>query len=194
MFNTFLLALLAAMLTNNIVLTKALGLNSFFEVSNKGRVKPVIVTTIYLTIILFVSALIYYPIYVLLLVGANMLYLKTLFAGLITLLTSCVVFKVANKVLPEHLRVLKDQQMFVAINTLLVGFLLLSVSSQAGYLVVLFEVLGTGLGFGLVGLVFTTIRYRLEISSVPKAFKGLPIALITAGIMAMAFAGLAGLV
>ena len=54
--------------------------------------------------------------------------------------------------------------------------------------------LGTGLGFAIVIFVFSTIRYRLDSSNTPKAFKGIPIALITAALMAMAFLGLSGLI
>ena len=54
--------------------------------------------------------------------------------------------------------------------------------------------LGTGLGFAILIFVFSTIRYRIDSSNTPKAFKGIPIALITAALMAMAFLGLSGLI
>jgi electron transport complex protein RnfA len=54
--------------------------------------------------------------------------------------------------------------------------------------------IASALGFGLAMTLFAGLREQLELSSVPKAFKGLPIALITAGILAMAFMGFSGLV
>ena len=54
--------------------------------------------------------------------------------------------------------------------------------------------IGTGVGFALVIFVFSTIRYRLDAADNPKAFKGIPIALITAALMAMAFLGFSGLI
>ena len=54
--------------------------------------------------------------------------------------------------------------------------------------------IGTGIGFALVIFIFSTIRYRLDAVDNPKAFKGIPIALITAALMAMAFLGFSGLI
>jgi electron transport complex protein RnfA len=54
--------------------------------------------------------------------------------------------------------------------------------------------LGTGIGFALVIFIFSTIRVRLESANIPKAFKGVPIALITAALMALAMLGLSGMI
>ena len=54
--------------------------------------------------------------------------------------------------------------------------------------------LGTSLGFAIIIFVFSTIRYKLDASDCPKTFKGIPIALITAALMAMAFLGLSGMI
>ena len=54
--------------------------------------------------------------------------------------------------------------------------------------------LGTGLGFMLVMVLFSAIREKLESNDIPESFKGVPIALITAGILALAFMGLTGLI
>ena len=54
--------------------------------------------------------------------------------------------------------------------------------------------IGTGCGFALVIFIFSTIRYRLDASNTPKAFKGIPIALITAALMALAFLGFSGMI
>ena len=54
--------------------------------------------------------------------------------------------------------------------------------------------IGTGVGFALVIFIFSTIRYRLDAADNPRAFKGIPIALITAALMAMAFLGFSGLI
>ena len=56
------------------------------------------------------------------------------------------------------------------------------------------EAIGTGLGFALVIFIFSCIRYRLDASNVPKAFKGIPIALATAALMSLAFLGLSGMI
>ena len=77
---------------------------------------------------------------------------------------------------------------------LLLDFLLQSTSVPVNYLQAIVKSIGSGLGFGVVGgVLFTTIRYRLEIAPIPQSFKGLPIALITAGLLAMAFLGFNGL-
>lgn len=194
MLNTLILALLSSILTNNLVLSHHLGLKSFFDVSDKGKLKPVIVTTIYVTIILVISTLIFYPIYYVLIVETKMTYLRTLMSGLVVLVVSLATMTLLKRILPEHLTVQDDQKVFITINSLLLGFSIISTLGSANYLLAIVQSLGSGIGFGIIGILFTLIRYRLEISPIPKHFKGLPIAIITAGLIAMAFLGFVGLV
>lgn len=194
MLNQLLLALLASILTNNLVLSRGLGLYSFEAVSQKGRVFPIVKTALYLTIILVISTLIYYPLYYFLLIDAQMTYLSTLYVGIIVLLVSTLVLRFAPNVFKGKLVLQQDELVYVLISSLIVGFLLQSTSVPVNYLQAIVKSIGSGLGFGVVGVLFTTIRYRLEIAPIPQSFKGLPIALITAGLLAMAFLGFSGLV
>jgi len=73
------------------------------------------------------------------------------------------------------------------------GVALLNVDRQHGLLESLVFGASAGAGFGLALLLFTALRERLETADVPAAFRGAPIALLTAGLMALAFMGFAGL-
>ena len=82
----------------------------------------------------------------------------------------------------------------ITTNCVVLNVCLQNIEQQFDFVHMLVYSVGTPLGFALVLYVFSTIRERLDACDVPKPFKGNPIALVVAGIMALAFGGLAGLV
>jgi electron transport complex protein RnfA len=81
----------------------------------------------------------------------------------------------------------------ITTNCAVLGVALLNVDRQRGLLESLVFGASAGAGFGLALLLFAALRERLETADVPAAFRGAPLALITAGLMALAFMGFAGL-
>ena len=81
----------------------------------------------------------------------------------------------------------------ITTNCAVLGVALLNVQQQNSLLESAFFGFGAAVGFGLVLVLFSAIRERLEMANVPAAFRGLPIALMTAGIMSLAFMGFSGI-
>ena len=101
---------------------------------------------------------------------------------------------VLKKVSPALYKALGVYLPLITTNCAVLGTALDNISAGYTFIEAIIAGLGVSLGFTLVIYIFATIRERLELADVPDGFKGVPIALITAAIMACAFSGLAGLV
>ena len=184
--------LISAMLINNIVLMQFLGLCSFFGVSTK--MKSVVGMGFAVIVVIFLAALITYPLYHLVLVELNIAYIDTIafilvIASLVQL-TELVIKRVSTS-LYKSLGVYLP---LIATNCAVLGVALNNVATPQSYAQALTYALGSGLGYAFIIITFTAIRLRLDSANVPKALKGMPIALVTAGLMALAFLGLSGMI
>jgi electron transport complex protein RnfA len=101
-------------------------------------------------------------------------------------------FNLIIKRLPQY-QSLKKLLPLIISNSAVLGIAFINIEASKSYIEAIVFALGSGLGYGLIIITFTAIRMRLESYQVPQAFKGLPIALITAGLMSLAFLGLVGL-
>jgi electron transport complex protein RnfA len=188
-----LLALLiSSMLINNIVLMQFLGLCSFFGISTK--MKSVVGMSLAVIVVTVLSAAITFPIYYLVLVPLEIKYIETI--AFILVIASLVqltelVIKKFSKSLYKALGVYLP---LIATNCAVLGVALTNIAKPQGYGEALVFAFGSALGYALIIITFTAIRMRLETAAVPKAFKGLPIAFVTASIMALAFLGLSGII
>ncbi|AUD62242.1 electron transport complex subunit RsxA [Tenericutes bacterium MO-XQ] len=186
--------LISSMLINNIVLMQFLGLCSFFGVSTK--MKSVVGMGLAVIVVIFLAALITYPIYKFVLVELRITYIDTI--AFILVIASLVqltelVIKRVSKSLYKTLGVYLP---LIATNCAVLGVALINVSDiqNTTYPEALMYALGSGLGYAFIIITFTAIRLRLDSANVPKALKGMPIALVTAGLMALAFMGLSGII
>jgi electron transport complex protein RnfA len=186
--------LISSMLINNIVLMQFLGLCSFFGVSTK--MKSVVGMGLAVIVVIFLAALITYPIYKFVLVELRITYIDTI--AFILVIASLVqltelVIKRVSKSLYKALGVYLP---LIATNCAVLGVALNNVSDiqNTTYPEALMYALGSGLGYAFIIITFTAIRLRLDSANVPKALKGMPIALVTAGLMALAFMGLSGII
>lgn len=184
--------LISAMIVNNIVLMQFLGLCSFFGISTK--MKSVVGMGAAVIVVMFLAAAITYPIYHLVLVELGIKYIDTIafilvIAALVQLTE--LVIKRFSQSLYKSLGVYLP---LIATNCAVLGVALKNVQVEQNYIEALVNAIGSGLGFALIIITFTAIRMRLDSANVPKALKGLPIAFVTASIMALAFMGLAGII
>jgi electron transport complex protein RnfA len=99
-----------------------------------------------------------------------------------------------KKTSPVLFRVLGIYLPLITTNCAVLGIPLLNVREQHNFLESLFFGLGGAIGFTLVLVLFAAMRERLEAADVPKPFQGVSIAMITAGLMSLAFMGFAGLI
>jgi len=187
----YLLILIGTVFVNNIVMSKILGLCPFMGVSRKleTAIGMGAATAFVLTLASGLSSLI--DTYLL---GQELAYLRTL--SFIVVIAGIVGFTemFIKKTSPVLFRVLGIYLPLITTNCAVLGIPLLNVQEQHHFLESLFYGLGGALGFTLVLVLFAAMRERLECADIPTPFKGVSIAMITAGLMSLAFMGFAGLI
>jgi Na+-translocating ferredoxin:NAD+ oxidoreductase subunit A len=191
MTDLFLL-LIGTVLVNNFVLVKFLGLCPFMGVSKQldSAYGMALATGFVLTL----SAALSYLVHRWLLAPLELEYLRTL--SFILVIAAVVQFteSAMKKQSPRLYRVLGIFLPLITTNCAVLGVALLNVQALHSLFESVVYGFGAALGFGLVLVMFAAMRERLEAAEVPASFRGAPIALITAGMMALAFMGFSGLV
>lgn len=191
MSHNYILLLLGAVLVNNIVLVKILGLCPFMGVSKKleASVGMAAATAFVLTIGSFTSwAINHY-----FLEPNHVEYLRTL--SFIVVIAGVVQFTelYVEKAHPPLYQILGIYLPLITTNCAVLGIPLLNVQSGQGPIESILFGFGGAVGFSLVLILFASMRERLEAADVPLPFKGSGIAMITAALMSLAFMGFAGL-
>ena len=188
----FALILVSTILVNNFVLVKFLGLCPFMGVSRKLETATgmAMATTFVLTL----SSVFSYLVNTYLLVPYGLEYLDLIafilvIAGVVQL-TEMIVHKVS----PLLYQVLGIFLPLITTNCAVLGVALLNVQKNNGFIESFLYGFGASLGFSLVLILFAAMRERIIVADVPAPFKGAAIAMITAGLMSMAFMGFSGLV
>ena len=188
---TYILILISTVFVNNIVMAKILGLCPFMGVSKKleTAIGMGLATTFVLTLASGASYLINEY-----LLGTELFYLRTL--SFIVVIAGIVQFTemFIHKTSPVLYQVLGIYLPLITTNCAVLGIPLLNVQAQHNFVESLFFGAGGAIGFTLVLILFAGIRERLETCDVPAPFKGTSIAMITAGLMSLAFMGFSGLV
>lgn len=187
----YFLLVIGAVFVNNIVLVKILGLCPFMGVSKKLETALGMgaATTFVLTIASGSSYLINEY-----LLGPDLAYLRTL--SFIVVIAGVVQFTemFVRKTSPMLYQVLGIYLPLITTNCAVLGIPLLNVQAQHNLMESLLFGFGGAVGFSMVLILFASLRERLEAADVPLAFKGTSIALVTAGLMSLAFMGFAGMV
>lgn len=183
--------LIGSMLINNIVLMQFLGLCSFFGISTK--MKSVVGMGAAVVVIIVLASAITFPLYKLL-VDLRIAYIDTI--AFILVIASLVQLTelVLKRFSPSLYKALGVYLPLIATNCAILGVALTNAQTPQTYVEAMVYGLGSGLGYAFIIITFTAIRMRLNSANVPKALKGLPIAFVTASLMAMAFMGLSGLI
>jgi len=189
--NEYVLILVSTILVNNFVLVKFLGLCPFMGVSKK--VETAIGMGFATTFVLTLASVSSYLINTYILVPFDMEYLRTI--AFIVTIAAVVGFTelVVNKTSPVLHQSLGVFLPLITTNCAVLGVALLNVNQDHGFLASAVYGFGAAIGFSFILVLFSAIRERIDTADVPAAFKGAPIALITAGLMSMAFMGFIGL-
>ncbi len=186
-----ILIFISAAIINNFVLSYFLGICPFIGVSNKisSAFSMGIATTFVLTVTAIVSWLIYFMI----LLPFKLEFLQ--YVAFILVIASLVqlVEMVIKKVSQPLYRALGIFLPLITTNCAILGLALFIVLRNYSFIESIFFGLGAGTGFTIAITIMAGIREELELSNVPDAFKGAPITLIVAGILALAFMGFSGL-
>lgn len=188
----YLLLLLSTALVNNVVLVKFLGLCPFMGISKKmdTALSMGLSTTFVITFTTAGSWLLEHW----LLMPLGIEYLRILTYILVIAAVVQFTEMVIRKISPPLYQVLGIYLPLITTNCAVLGLPLLNVQEKSGFAVSLIGGFGSSVGFTLVLVLFAGMRERIALASVSPTFAGAPIAFITAGILALAFMGFAGLV
>ena len=186
------LILVSTILVNNFVLVKFLGLCPFMGVSRK--LETATGMGLATTFVLTLSSVCSYLVNAYLLEPLGLGYLRTI----AFILTIAVVVQftemVVHKTSPMLYQVLGIFLPLITTNCAVLGVALLNVQAQNGFVESAVYGFGAAVGFSLVLSLFAAMRERIAVADVPAAFRGSAIALVTAGLMSLAFMGFAGLI
>lgn len=191
MIVAFLLAITNAMLINNVTLSRFYGVCPFLGVSKKSS--SAIGMGLAVTFVIVLASAICWPIFQLL-KACNIAFMDTITFILVIASIVQLVEMFIKKFSPTLYKALGVYLPLITTNCAVLGVAQGNASQGLSFGASMAEAIGTGLGFALVIFVFSCIRYRLDASNTPKAFKGIPIALATAALMSLAFLGLTGMI
>lgn len=187
-----LVILFGAILTDNFVLSKFMGCCPFLGVSKK--VSSAFGMSVAVTFVMLMATAVTYPIYTFLLLPYDLSYMRTVVFILVIALFVQLVELLLKRCLPGLFRALGIYLALITTNCAVLGVTLLNVDYTYDFWESIFHALGAGLGFMLALLLFSGIRQKLNTCDLPKAFEGLPSALIAASIVAVAFTGFGGVI
>lgn len=197
----YILIIISAVFVNNILLAQFLGVCPFLGVSNK--VSTAVGMSGAVCFVMAVATLVTYLVQYYLLVPLGIQFMQTITFILVIAALVQMVEIILKKISPSLYQALGIFLPLITTNCAVLGVAILVVSKEftfggephmlnlAGSVV---YAIASALGFGLAMTLFAGLREQLDLNNVPKAMKGVPIALITAGILAMAFMGFSGLV
>ena len=186
-----LLLLVGSSLVSNVVLSQFLGLCPFLGVSRKIKTAAGMGTAVIFVITLasFVAG----ALYKLILVPFNITYLQTIVFILVIAALVQFVEMFLKKMIPSLYKALGVYLPLITTNCAVLGVAVSNVQKDYGVLKGVVNGFGTAVGFTIAIVILAGIREKMEYTEVPKPFKGMPIVLLTAGLMAIAFWGFSGL-
>jgi electron transport complex protein RnfA len=187
-----LLLLLGTVLVNNFVLVQFLGLCPFMGVS--GKLETAIGMSMATTFVLTLASLSSYLVETYILIPLGIGYLRTLSFILVIAVVVQFTEMVVRKTSPTLYRLLGIFLPLITTNCAVLGVALLNTTKQHTFLESIVYGFGAAVGFSFVLVLFAAMRERLAAADVPTPFKGASIAMITAGLMSLAFMGFSGLV
>jgi len=188
---------LAAILTENYILNKFLGICPFLGVSKK--LDTATGMSIAVTVVMVISTAVTWPIYTFVLVPLNLAYLQTIVFILIIAALVQFIETVLKKYIPSLYNALGIYLPLITTNCAVLGVTMLVIQKGQsdptfGFVQSLVNAFGSGVGFLVAMVLFAGIRERIENNDIPKSLQGLPITLVAASLTAVSFLGFQGLV
>ena len=192
MLKELVLILMGGVLINNYVLQQFLGICPFLGVSKKFNQASGM--GIAVTFVMLCATAVTYPLYTYALVPLKLEYLRTIV--FILVIASLVQFVeiVLKKFIPALYKSLGVYLPLITTNCAVLGVTINNITDEYTFLESMISSLGVGLGFLLAMVLFAGVRSKIENCHAPKSFKGIPITLIAASLVALAFYGFAGVI
>ena len=197
MIKSLVAIFLAAILTENYILNKFLGICPFLGVSKKLNTATGM--SLAVTVVMVLATAVTWPIYTYLLVPSGLAYLQTIVFILIIAALVQLLEITLRKYMPPLYNSLGVYLPLITTNCAVLGVTMLVLEKGAadptfGYVQSLVNAFGAGIGFLVAMVLFAGVRERLELCDIPKTLRGLPMTLIAASLVAVSFLGFNGLV
>ncbi len=191
MLKELLVILIASSLVNNVVLSQFLGLCPFLGVSKKTNTATGMGVAVIFVITL--ASAVAGAIYQFILVPFNITYLQTIVFILVIAALVQFVEMFLKKFIPGLYQSLGVYLPLITTNCAVLGVALTNVQKNYGILTGIVNGFATAVGFTISIVILAGIREKMAHNDIPEAFQGMPIVLVTAGLMAIAFCGFSGL-
>ena len=188
----YLIVFITAIFVNNVVLSQILGICPFLGVSKK--INTALGMSGAVAFVLVLATLVTYLLQYYVLNPLNLGYLQTIAFILVIAALVQLVEIILKKVSPSLYQALGVFLPLITTNCAVLGVAILVIQKEFNLMMGVWYALSTALGFGLALVIFAGIREQLNLVSVPKGMQGMSIALVTAGLLAMAFMGFSGVV
>lgn len=188
----YILIIISAIFVNNIVLAQYLGICPFMGVSNK--VNTAVGMTGAVTFVLVLATIVTYLIHTYILAKLGIEFMQTITFILVIASLVQMVEIVLKKVSPPLYQALGIFLPLITTNCAVLGVAIIVIKKNYNLLEGVVYGASNAIGFGLALIILAGIREQLELADVPKAMKGVPVSLIAAGILALAFMGFTGIV
>ena len=184
--------ILAAVLVNNCVLVQFLGICPFLGVSKK--MDSAVGMSLAVTFVMALATAATWPIQNFLLDPNGLGYLQTIVFILVIAALVQLVEIILKKYMPALHKSLGVYLPLITTNCAVLGVCINNISDGYGFVTSMLNSIGTGLGFLLAMVIFSGVRQRIEHNNIPESFKGVPITLIAASVLALAFMGFSGVI
>ncbi|MEW6409802.1 MAG: RnfABCDGE type electron transport complex subunit A [Nitrospirota bacterium] len=183
---------IASALINNFVFARYLGLCIFFGVSK--RMETAIGMSITFTSVMVISAALSWIVYYFVMIPLNLTFLRiVIFIGIVAAFVQAT-DTILKKISPVLYYKLGIYLVLITTNCIILAVPVINADEKYNFLQSITLGFGSGAGFSLALVIMASIREKLELADVPKAFQGLPIAFVLTGLIALAFLGFSGLV
>jgi len=187
---SLILIIITAIFVNNVVLAQFLGICPFLGVSKKVDTASGMGMAV--TAVLVVATIVTYLIQTYVLNAFGLEYLQTIAFILVIAALVQMIEIILKKTMPTLYQALGVFLQLITTNCCILGVAILVIQKDYDLLEGIVYAISTGLGFLLAMVLFAGLREQLEMVNVPKSFEGVPIALVTASLLAMAFMGFSG--
>lgn len=187
-----ILVLIGSALVNNVVLSQFLGLCPFLGVSKKTKTAASMGAAV--IFVIMIASAVTYAVHYLVLVPLHMEYMQTIVFILVIAALVQMIEMMLKKVSPPIYAALGVYLPLITTNCAVLGVAITNIQNGSTFAESMVNSLGTSVGFLIAIVIMAGIRERLEGNDIPKAFQGMPIVLITSGLMAIAFCGFAGII
>lgn len=191
-FGDYILYIIGAILVNNVLLARFLGHCPFLGVSRK--MDTAVGMSMAVVFVMTMAGAITWIVQTYILENLGLEYLQTIAFILVIASLVQLVEIVLQKTAPGLYRALGIFLPLITTNCAVLGVAIINIQEEHTFFLTLIFSFASGLGYSLALILFASLRERIAMTHVPKPFEGIAIGLVTAGLMAMAFAGFAGLV